>query len=211
MTSKVLEEAERQAAAITKHATAEASATRAAAQREAAELRSRLDSMLGDLGQVVAAYISETLATPDGAVAAPARPKAEPGRLSGKPIALPAAMPAGPDSTPGSRPSRPAKAPTPAPTQRTGKPVAKSQRLGRQKNAMRVAKYSTAAMLIFALGAAGVEIGSHGYNFFVFRENGQGDSPGGPTDSQFLSQQAKAAHATPKGKHHAPPATSANQ
>jgi hypothetical protein len=79
---------------------------------------------------------------------------------------------------------------------------------------MRIAKYGTAAVLMLALGAAGLEIQHNGYSFFVFRENGQGDSPSpGPgragvadLDTQFLAQQAaqrtKAAHLAPKGRHH---------
>jgi len=208
--AQIAQEAQDDAAAIRGAAEREAAAIREAAQREAAELRARLDTMLGDLGQVVAAYIANTLATPEGAMAAPARPKAEPGRLPGTTASLPAATPVAPDTTPGTRPATPANPRTRPAGPRTApakKPQQKSA--GRQKTAMRIAKYSTAALLVFALGSSAAEIGAHGYKFFVFRENGQGDSPTGPSDPQFLAQQAKAAHAAPKGRHHKAPSQTA--
>jgi hypothetical protein len=78
---------------------------------------------------------------------------------------------------------------------------------------MRVAKYGSAALILLALGASGLELHHNGYGFFVFRENGQGDSPSsGPgvvgvdqVDSQFLAAQAaaraKAAHHAAPGRH----------
>jgi hypothetical protein len=85
---------------------------------------------------------------------------------------------------------------------------------------MRFAKFGTAALVIFALTASAMEIGQHGYGFFVFRENGQGDTPNvqpgragdNRLDTDFLAQQAKAAQrakaaqqakaAQAKGRHH---------
>ena len=220
------------ATAIRQAAEREATEIRSAAERDAAELRARLDLMLGDLGQVVASYISDTLAPggavaaperPKAAVAAPPRPKAEP-RVPRARAALPAG-PARPDTAPGTRPDRPAKprttpagprtatgprkAPARAPAGPKGKPVTAQQRQGRQKRAMRVAKYGSAALILLALGASGLELHHNGYGFFVFRENGQGDSPSsGPgvvgvdqLDSQFLAAQAAA---RAKAAHHAP-------
>jgi hypothetical protein len=201
MTSQVLEEAERQAPVISEQSTAESS--------EIGDLRAQLDSMSAELSRVVA-YFSENLPS------APARPKAEP-RLPGARAALPAA-PARPDTAPGIRPDRPAKprtaagprtTPTRAPAKAKGKAVTAQQRQGRQKRAMRVAKYGSAALILVALGASGLELHHNGYGFFVFRENGQGDSPSsGPgrvgvdqLDNQFLAAQAAA---RAKAAHHAP-------
>jgi len=158
---------------------------------------------------------------------APARPKAKAG-LPGAPAAGATAMPPPPDTSPGTRSARPTAAgprtagprttgprTTPPRTQAkpSGKPMSKELRAGRQKNAMRFAKWGTAGLLTFALASAGVMIADHGYGFFVFRENGQGDTPNpGPgrvgsleTDKSFLAQQAtakaKAAQHAPAGRH----------
>jgi hypothetical protein len=68
---------------------------------------------------------------------------------------------------------------------------------------MRIAKYSTAALLSFAVISGVAEAGLHGYKFFVFREGGVGQTPGQETDQQFLNREAAAAHqaAAPKGRH----------
>jgi hypothetical protein len=235
--ARVAQEAQHDAAAMRAAAEREAAAIRKAAQREATELRARLDSILGgELGEVVTNYITKSLALPPAlpatasaalpataalATSAPAEPTAEPA-LPRRTAALPATMPARPDTTPGTGPARPVKtarpvtAPKRAPTKRGGKPVTKDLRQGRQKRAMRLAKYGTSALVIFALAAGAVEIGQHGYSFFVFRENGQGDTPSvqpgragsNLLDSTFLAQQAaqraRAAHQAPKGRHHKP-------
>jgi hypothetical protein len=68
---------------------------------------------------------------------------------------------------------------------------------------MRIARYGTAALLLLALATSATEIGLHGWRFFVFREQGQGQSTDGPTDQQFLSRQTATSHHTiaPKGRH----------
>jgi hypothetical protein len=210
--ARVAQEAQDDAAAVRAAAEREAAAIREAAQREATELRARLDSILGgELGEVVANYITKSLALPPALPATAVVPTSARAELTAEPAlprrtsALPATMPARPGTAPGTRPARPATAPKRSPTKPAGKPpgkpVTKDQRQGRQKRAMRIAKYGTAAVLMLALGAAGLEIQHNGYSFFVFRENGQGDSPSpGPgragvadLDTQFLAQQAKVA------------------
>jgi hypothetical protein len=54
----------------------------------------------------------------------------------------------------------------------------------------------------------------HGFSFFVFRESGQGETPGNFTDAKFLARQAAQQHhatapkatapkgTAPKGRHH---------
>jgi hypothetical protein len=68
---------------------------------------------------------------------------------------------------------------------------------------MRVASYATASLLLFSVIAGATEIGLHGFNFFVFRAGGVGQTAGNENDQQFLARQAAAAHhaATPKGRH----------
>ena len=186
------EAAERQAAAITQQAADHAAAIREAAEREAAELRARLDSMSGELGRV-AAYVTERLTTPAMPMIALALPEATPAPLSTRP-APPAATPAERATGPDSRPAGPAKPRT--------APAKKPQKPSRQLQAMRIAQISTAALVSFALVFGATEIGIHGLKFFVFREQGQGQSTDGPTDQQFLARQAAAAHhQAPKGRH----------
>ena len=68
---------------------------------------------------------------------------------------------------------------------------------------MRVASYSTAALLSFAVISGATEIGLHGYKFFVFRAGGVGQTPGNETDQQFLGREAATTHQVmaPKGRH----------
>jgi hypothetical protein len=60
---------------------------------------------------------------------------------------------------------------------------------------MRIATAATATLLAFAVVMAGVEIGTFGFKFFVFRTAVGESGPGVPTDQQFLAQQAAAAKA----------------
>jgi hypothetical protein len=79
---------------------------------------------------------------------------------------------------------------------------------------MRVATYSTAALMLFALIAGGTEIGLNGFKFFVFREGGIGQTGGNTTDPQFQQAEKQAAHhaaAAPKGRHHKKTAAGASQ
>jgi hypothetical protein len=223
----IREAAEREAAAVTKQATGQAVTIRETAEREAAELRARLDSMTGELGRV-AAYVTETLIAPANPATLPALPSAMP--------ALPGARPASPDSTPakpGTRPAKPAglrTAPTSqphepgtktanpgtaprtrpsGPARQTAMPAKQGETQGRQRRAFRVATAGTAALLSVAAVGAITMTGLHGFSFFVFREAGQGETPGNFKDTNFLARQAAAqkaaAHhhdAAPKGRHH---------
>jgi hypothetical protein len=70
---------------------------------------------------------------------------------------------------------------------------------------MRIAAAATAALFSFAVLTGAVEMGLHGFKFFVFRQTGTGETgqPDTKTDQQFLAQQAAAAHhsVAPKGRH----------
>ena len=72
---------------------------------------------------------------------------------------------------------------------------------------MRIATAATATLFSFAIITAAAEIGMHGFNFFVFRSSGTGETGANPgTDQQFLAHQAaaaKAAAAHTPGKHSA--------
>jgi hypothetical protein len=209
----IREAAEREAAAITQHATSQAAAIREAAEREARELLIRLDSMSGELTRV-AAYVTDNLAAPAlpatapaplatapaQPATAPAPPEAEPA-LPGPRSAPPVTRPAKPDSKPAGL-TRPAK-PETGPTGPRTRPASKPQTRPRQLQAMRIATYSSAALLSFAVISGVTEAGLHGFKFFVFRAGGVGQTPGNETDQQFLAREAAAAHhaQAPKGRH----------
>lgn len=214
-TARIAQRAEADAAAIREAAERDAAATRETAEREAAEMRARLESMLSELNRVTA-YVTETLGDP-------AMPANAPAMLATAP-ALPAPAPARPRTAPvppgpGTRPARPteralpdttrrprpdtapATKPGPAgPTTTPGKPDGRT----RQQRAMRIATAGTAALLSIAAIGAVTMTSIHGFSFFVFREGGQGETPGGFTDAKFLARQAAAKDHTPapKGRHH---------
>ena len=236
----IREAAEHEAAAITQQAAGQATAILDAAERQTAELRAGLDSMSGELGRV-ASYVTENLAAPPMPATAPALPDvtlappgtrpappdgspAKPGTRPAGPRTAPASQPhepgtrtAKPGSAPGTRTATPGTAPrtTPGgPARQTATPAKQGQALGRQRRAMRIATAGTAALLSVAAIGAVTMTGIHGFNFFVFRESGQGETPGNFTDTDFLARQAAAQHhdsapkaaqhhdSAPKGRHH---------
>ena len=221
--------AEREATAITQRAASEAEAAarqasgqaaaiREAAEQEAAEVRARLDLLLSELSRVTA-YVTESLAAPGMPGTAPALPAlpalpAEPigARLATAPAgagtmqALPAsAAPARPDTRPsrtGSSPARPDAKPA-RPAGPRPSPAKGPQKQPRQHQAMRIASYATASLLLFSAITGATEFGLHGFKFFVFRAGGIGQTPGNENDEQFLARQAAVAHhvAPSKGRH----------
>jgi hypothetical protein len=209
-TAAMREAAEREAAAIARRAAGQAAEIREAAERDAADLRARLDSMSGELGRM-AAYVTDTLGVPSMPAAAPSMPATAPALPRSAPPGtsppLPDVRPAGPaKAAPAETATAPAK-PSAAPAKPAAGPARKPPRPGRQQQAMRVATAATAALTLFAVGTGAAEISAHGLKFFVFREQGQGQSTDGPSDQQFLARQAAATHSavTPKGRHHSKP------
>jgi hypothetical protein len=222
----IREAAQLEAATITQHATGQAAAIREAAAQEAAELRARLDAMLGELNRM-APSVTDRVAAPARPAIAPALPGAEPA-LPRRPSARPATAPARPGAEPGlprrtsaqpatkpggpvTRPGGPAR--QTATQTKTGQAVGtRPPTAGRQRRAARVAMAGTAALLSVALIGAVTYTGIHGFSFFVFRESGQGETPGSFTDANFLAGQKEcpgavvcpATHhtAAPTGKHH---------
>jgi hypothetical protein len=142
-------------------------------------------------------------------------PETLPRRVAGQPRAHPGRRsPAEPSTAPddfarsegaagrSAAPARPAK-----PARPTATPAKKPQKRSRQEQAMRVATAGTAALLSIAAIGAVTAIGIHGFSFFVFRESGQGETPGNFKDANFLARQAAAQHhdSAPKGRHHKTP------
>jgi hypothetical protein len=148
--------------------------------------------------------------------ARPARPQTAPRTGPAGPQAAPRTRPAGPDAwaQPGTRPARPDTRPgrpdgppkprtTPARPSTT--PTKMPQTQGRQRRAMLIATAGTAALLSVAAIGAVTMTSLHGFSFFVFRESGQGETPGTFTDANFLAGQKEcfvsgvAADGTPNG------------
>jgi hypothetical protein len=231
----ITEEATGQAVAITEEATGQAVAIREAAERETAELRARLDSMSGELSRLAAYVTENLASpampaiapvlpgtrpafpdaepvlpdiSPTRPDARPSRPDTRPGTRTATPDTRPGTRTATPDTRPGTRTARPGSAPRtrPAgPAKQTATPAKKGQALGRQRRAMRIATAGTAALLSIAAIGAVTYTGIHGFRFFVFREGGQGETPGSFLDTNFLARQAAAAQhhdSAPKGRHH---------
>ena len=181
LAGRILSDADAQAGAIRAAAEREAAeikqqaaAIRAAAELEAAELRTAVMTMATDLGRV-AGYVTENLTIP------------------ARPAAKPATRPA----------TRPAVKPTARPAAKPGatRPAAKPGGPPRQHTAMRLTRAVTAALLLFAVIAGTTEIGLHGYSFFVFRAAGTGSTPNsGVKEDQGPGQPgAPAAHQRPAG------------
>ncbi len=207
--AQIIQGARDDAAATREAAQREAAAIRQAAEREAAEMRVRLDTISSQLSRV-AMYVSESLAAPSMPATAPALPGPAPGSAGPTlPDTSPVRKGTGPvrpgtgPARKGTGPAKPAKRGT-KPAGPGAKPTQNPQKRPRQLQAMRIATYATAAMLLFAIVSGAVEIGMHGFKFFVFRAGGTGETQGNQTDHQFLVRQAAAAHpaTTPKGRHH---------
>jgi hypothetical protein len=148
----------------------------AGAAEEAAHLRAVILSLSERLSEM-SAYVAQNLGSPGSPTAT--RPA----------VIAPAQTPAIAPRTPKTGPGAPA----------AGKP----QKQPRQYQAMRIATYASAALLVFALVSGATEIGMRGFKFFVFRPGGTGETAGTETDQQFLARQADAAlHVeAPKGRH----------
>jgi len=156
--------AQREAAEIRQQASDEAAALRAAAERDAAQMRAAVMTMSSELGEV-AAYVTQTLTGP-AAAALPAR-------------------------------------------QREAQPATKVAARPRQYSAMRFLVAVVAALMLFAVAAGATEVGLHGFRFFVFRSAGTGATPSsGLNEDQGPGQpDAPKAHAhAPKAHAHAPKA-----
>lgn len=151
----------------------------------------------------------------------PVRPGTSPGAKPAKPGTKPGTgLPARPATSPGARPASPAR-PKTTPARPSTTPAKMPQTQGRQRQAMRIATAGTAALLSIAAAGAITMTSVHGFSFFVFRESGQGETPGTFTDANFLAGQKEcrvggipaacpaAQHhdSAPKGRHHKAPAS----
>jgi hypothetical protein len=236
-TARRAQRAEADAAAIREAAERDAAVLRETAEREAAEMRARLESMLTEMNRV-SALVTETLGDPAMPAHAPAMPAIAPAMPANAPAMLttappmPATAPARPRTAPvpagpDTRPARPTERPAPDTTRRprpdtapARKPVptapkttpGKPDGKGRQQRAFRIATAGTAALLSVAAIGAVTMTSIHGFSFFVFRESGQGETPGTFTDANFLAGQKEchvsgvAADGTPNGSSDSIPA-----
>jgi hypothetical protein len=170
-------------------------AAREAAENEAAHLRTLILSLSEQLSHM-SAYVTQNLESSGGLVTMPApavapaqTPTIAPPRPRTRPGAPPARVP-----RPRTAPAKPAGLAGPARPRTT--PTRKPQARPRQYQAMRIATAATATLFSFAVITAAAEIGMHGFNFFVFRSGGTGETaPTVGTDQQFLAHQAAAAKA----------------
>jgi len=153
---------------------------------------------------------------PAGPRTAPASQPHGPGTRTAKPGSAPGTRTAKPGTAPGTRTATPGTLPRTAPggpAKQTATPAKPGDTQGRQRRAFRIATAGTAALLSVAAVGAITATGIHGFKFFVFREAGQGETPGLFTDADFLARQAAEHHnaapkaaqhhnAAPKGRHH---------
>lgn len=187
--------AERDAAEIRRRASYQATALIEDAERDAGQMRAAVLAMSAELSQV-AAYVTDHLAGTATTVAVPPRgavvPR-EPGPItSPEPLPTPRTdsvpvQPAQPDSTRRTRP--------------------------RQYVAMRRVVVAFAAMMLLAVTAGATEVGMHGYPFFVFRSAGTGatsanglqeDQGPGQPDAPRAHRQSHPAHKRPVASCKAP-------
>jgi hypothetical protein len=184
--SSSLADAHKEAAELVRRTGEQAALTIEAAELQAAEIRATMMKLTTELTGM-AAYVTQNL-TP-----APAAPSAFAPPASAPPTAKPATQPvtgpaAEPAAEPGAAPSaRPAAAPRTRPGATTGarpgattaaRPAVKANAKSRQHAAVRVMSVFTAAMVLFALTAGGTEVALHGFKFFVFRSAGTGETSG---------------------------------
>jgi hypothetical protein len=168
----VREAAQREADDLMMRAAVQASAVREAAELEAAEVREAVQLMQAELSEL-ANRITSTLPNP-------VLPRTPPHRQSAARPPAPARPPAKPAEE-----AAPQAAGQPAP--QAGRKPASGP--GRQQAALRVAAIATSALVVAGIAAGVAEIGLHGFDFFVFRAAGNGETgPGGLQEDQGPGQ-----------------------
>lgn len=212
--AEMREAAQREADEIRQQAALQATEVREAAEIEAAEAHAAVMSMQTELSDL-AERIRNTLPHP----VLPQTPPIERPAVSTAlgPSTQPKARPrTGPQDRPPARtadrpPARPAARPTGKPAVRVaGKPAGRAggkhgaqpagkakaraaerpaSGQGRQVAAMRFAAIATSALFMVAVVAGAVEMHLHGFDFFIFRSAGTGETgPGGLQESQGPGQ-----------------------
>jgi hypothetical protein len=213
----IIEDANQQAAEITREARNQASSALAGAQQEAAELVRRTGEQAAltiEAAEVQAAEIRATmmkLTTELTGMAAYVTQSLSPGSpapASAPQAPAPSAFSPPPPTPPATeRTAQPAAEPGPAPSARsaappratpprattgatpTARPGAKPNGKSRQHAAVRAMTIFTAAMVVFALTAGASEVALHGFKFFVFRSTGVGETgPNGGQEDQGPGQ-----------------------
>jgi hypothetical protein len=194
--------AKQEATQLVRQASDQAAATLAAAELEAADIRATVVKLSAELGGVAASVTQNlmALAPPTTKPVIPSAiqpittPVLEP---AAEPKSLPAARPAAkPGTKPAARPKTGPKtgsATTPG-ARPAGRPAARSARKpaagrGRQVGAMRFAVIATSALFLVAVLAGVMEIHLHGFDFFIFRATGTGETgPSGLQENQGPGQ-----------------------
>jgi hypothetical protein len=179
--SSSLADAHEEAAELVRRTGEQAALTIEAAELQAAEIRATMMKLTTELTGM-AAYVTQNLTPAPAAPSAFAPPTAKPAT---QPVTSPAAEPAAePGAAPSARPAaapraRPGGSPAARPgATPTARPAAKPNAKSRQHAAVRVMSVFTAAMVLFALTAGGTEVALHGFKFFVFRSAGTGQTSG---------------------------------
>jgi hypothetical protein len=163
MMSTSLADAKQEAGELVRKAAEQAAATLEAAELRAAEIRAAVAKLSVELNGV-AAQVTENLV----GFAPPTKPFTSP---VVQPVAEPAIQPVAERAT----------KPRTGPARSKGQP--------RQLVAIRVAAAATAALVLFAVVSAVAEVSLHGFQFFVFRSTGTGETgPNGLPENEGPGQ-----------------------
>jgi hypothetical protein len=195
-------DARQEAAKLVQQAADQAAATLAAAELQATKIRAEILRLSADLGGVATSF-TESLLSPAKPAAEPAAdPPAKPTTLA---VAGAAAPPATePRAKPAARPgTRSASVPATRPgvSPRRMKPEVREADKPKNRQVSAARKATVAFVALFLAGAAtgATEVALHGPAFFVFRANGAGASQTGLTEDQGPGQpNAPGAHHQPK-------------
>jgi hypothetical protein len=195
-------DARQEAAQLVQQAADQAAATLAAAELQAAKVRAEILKLSADLGGVATSF-TESLLSPAKSAAKPtADPPAQPKTPAVAGVAaLPAAEPAAkPATKPATRsPSGPATRPGVSP--RRIKPEIRDTGKPKNRQVSAARKVTVAFVALSLAGAAtgAAELALHGPAFFVFRANGAGASQTGLKENQGPGQpDAPGAHHSAK-------------
>jgi hypothetical protein len=184
-------DARQEAAQLVQQAADQAAATLAAAELQAARVRAEILKLSADLGGVATVFTGSLLspATPAAKPAAdpPAQPKTS--AVAGV-AALPAAEPAAKPATKPATRSASVPATKPGVSPRRMKPEIRDAGKPKNRQVSAARKVTVALVALSLAGAAtgAAELALHGPAFFVFRANGAGASQTGPKENQGPGQ-----------------------
>ena len=180
-------DAKQEAAKLVQQAADQAAATLAVAELQAARVRAEILKLSTDLGGVATGFTDSLLSPAKPAADPPAKPKTPAvAEVAAPPAAKPAAKPAKKPAT------RSASAPDTRPgvSPRRMKPEIKGggKPENRQVSVARKVAAAFAALALAGAATGATELALHGPAFFVFRANGAGASQTGPKEDQGPGQ-----------------------